>query len=142
MSKCIGVLRHMQRYFSYIRDSTDVQADWRRSWTYGRTSNAIDISKGSLTCPSKHRHGVTLFILLKILKKFKKKKKAISYCEKSPHFVVFYDIPGLKVITNTNLAQFIGGSNDLITFDTDSQIRICNNDVYRLNKRMTLITMV
>ena len=27
----IGVLRHMQRYFSHICDSTDVQADWRRS---------------------------------------------------------------------------------------------------------------
>ena len=25
--KCNGVLRHMQRYFSYIYDSTDVQAD-------------------------------------------------------------------------------------------------------------------
>ena len=24
---CIGVLRHMQQYFSYIFDSTDVQAD-------------------------------------------------------------------------------------------------------------------
>ena len=40
----------------------DVQADWRRSWTYGRAPNAIDISQGSLTCPSKHRHGTTLFI--------------------------------------------------------------------------------
>ena len=29
----------------------DVQADWRRSWTYGRAPNAIDISQGSLTCP-------------------------------------------------------------------------------------------
>ena len=40
----------------------DVQADWRRSWTYGRAPNAIDISQGSLTCPSKHRHGTNLFI--------------------------------------------------------------------------------
>ena len=40
----------------------DVQADWRRSLTYGRAPNAIDISQGSLTCPSKHRHGTTLFI--------------------------------------------------------------------------------
>ena len=24
---CIGALRHMQRYFSYICDGTDVQAD-------------------------------------------------------------------------------------------------------------------
>ena len=39
----------------------DVQADWRRSWTYGQASNAIGISQGSLTCPSKHRHGANLF---------------------------------------------------------------------------------
>ena len=48
----IGVLRHMQRYFSHICDGTDVQADWRRSCTYGWAPNAIDISQGSLTCPS------------------------------------------------------------------------------------------
>ena len=47
----IGVLRHMQRYFSHICDGTDVQADWR-SCTYGRAPNAIDISQGSLMCPS------------------------------------------------------------------------------------------
>ena len=52
----IGVLRHMQRYFSHICDGTDVQADWRRSrhrrknCTYGRAPNAIDILQGSLTC--------------------------------------------------------------------------------------------
>ena len=40
----IGVLRHMQRYFSHICDATDVQADWRRMCTYGRAPNAIDIS--------------------------------------------------------------------------------------------------
>ena len=39
----IGVLRHMQRYFSHICDDTDVQADWR-SCTYGRAPNAIEIS--------------------------------------------------------------------------------------------------
>ena len=48
----IGVLRHMQRYFSHKCDGTDVQAAWRRSCTYGRAPNAIDISQGSLTCPS------------------------------------------------------------------------------------------
>ena len=31
---------------------TYVQADWRRSCTYGRAPKAIDISQGSLTCPS------------------------------------------------------------------------------------------
>ena len=46
----------MQRYFSYIYDG---QADWRRNWTYGRASNAIYISQGSLTGPSKHRHEAT-----------------------------------------------------------------------------------
>ena len=40
----IGVLRHMQRCFSHICDGTDVQADWKRIWTYGRAPNAIDIS--------------------------------------------------------------------------------------------------
>ena len=40
----IDVLRHMQRYFSHICDGTDVQADWRRSSTYVRAPNAIDIS--------------------------------------------------------------------------------------------------
>ena len=41
----------------------DVQADQRR-WTYGRDPNVLDISKGSLTCPSKHRHGANLSIRL------------------------------------------------------------------------------
>ena len=40
----VCVLRHMQRYFSHICDDTDVQADWKRSCTYGRAPNAIDIS--------------------------------------------------------------------------------------------------
>ena len=34
----------------------------KKKLTYGRAPNAIDISQGSLTCPSKHRHGTTLFI--------------------------------------------------------------------------------
>ena len=34
------------------------------SCTYGRAPNAIDISKGSSTCPSKHRQGATLFLRL------------------------------------------------------------------------------
>ena len=42
----------MQRYFSHTCDGIDVQAAWRRSFTYGRAPNAIDISQGSLTCPS------------------------------------------------------------------------------------------
>ena len=48
----IGVIRHMQQDFSLKCDGTDVQADWRRSCTYGRAPNAIDISQGSLTWPS------------------------------------------------------------------------------------------
>ena len=38
-----GVLRQMQRYFSYTCDGIYVQADWRRS-CYGRDPNAIEIS--------------------------------------------------------------------------------------------------
>ena len=34
-----------------ICDGTDVQADWR-GCTYSRAPNAIEISQGSLTCPS------------------------------------------------------------------------------------------
>ena len=33
----------MERYSSFC-DGTDVQADWRRSCTYSRAPNAIDIS--------------------------------------------------------------------------------------------------
>ena len=44
VSECIGVLRHMQRYFSYICDGTESQADWWRSFTYDQALNAIDIS--------------------------------------------------------------------------------------------------
>ena len=43
VSECIGVLPHMQQYFSYICDGTDVQADWKRSCTYGQAPNALDI---------------------------------------------------------------------------------------------------
>ena len=59
----IGCLTSQGTIFQlYMWRHIDVQADWRRSWTYGRAPNAIDISQGSLTCPSKHRHGTTLFI--------------------------------------------------------------------------------
>ena len=46
----------------YMWRHIDVQADRRRSWTYGRAPNNIDISQGSSTCPSKHRHRTNLFI--------------------------------------------------------------------------------
>ena len=42
-NECIGVQSHMQWYFSYICDGTDMQADWRRSCNYGRAHNTIDI---------------------------------------------------------------------------------------------------
>ena len=35
----------------FCHGTVDMQADWR-SWTYGRAPNAIDISYGSLMCPS------------------------------------------------------------------------------------------
>ena len=44
------------------------------SCTFGRAPNAIDISYGSLTCPSKHRHGPPF---------------VYSYSEKPPHLVAF-----------------------------------------------------
>ena len=40
----VGVLRHVQRYVSRICDGIDVQTDCRRSCTYGRAPNAINIS--------------------------------------------------------------------------------------------------
>ena len=59
----IGCLTSQLTIFqSYMWRHIDVQADWRRSWTYGRAPNAIDISYGSLTCPSKPRHRTNLFI--------------------------------------------------------------------------------
>ena len=61
----IGVLRHMQRYFSHnIYDGTDVQADWR-SCTYGRAPNVIDILQGSLTCLSYTDTGPPFLCLLR-----------------------------------------------------------------------------
>ena len=61
-----------------ICDGTDVQADWRRSWscTYGRAPNAIDISQGSLTCPSYTDTGPTLLY--------------VDF-NTPPHLVAFYD---------------------------------------------------
>ena len=45
----IGILRNcltsqLTIFQSYMWRHIDVQADWRRSWTYGRAPNAIDIS--------------------------------------------------------------------------------------------------
>ena len=57
----------------------DVEADLIRSLTYGRATNAIDISKGSLTCPSKHRYWTTLFI---------------GDSDTPPKLVAFYDHAG------------------------------------------------
>ena len=36
---------------------------------------------GSLTCPSKHRHGANIWY---------------GYSEKPPHLVAFYDTPGIR----------------------------------------------
>ena len=40
IASCLGVLRHKQRYFSYICDGTDVQANGRRSLiiVWGKTT--------------------------------------------------------------------------------------------------------
>ena len=79
-SEWIGCLTSQLTIFqSYMWRHIDVQADWRRSLTYGRAPNAIDISQGSLTCPSQHRHGSTLFI---------------RWFRHTPHLVAFYDHAG------------------------------------------------
>ena len=65
MSEWISCLTSQLTIFqSYMWRHIDVQADWRRSRTYGRAPNVIDISFGSITCtcPSKHRHGTGIFI--------------------------------------------------------------------------------
>ena len=77
----ICVLRHMQRYFSHIRDGTDVQADWRRRCTYGRAPNAIDILQGSLTCPSYTNTGPPFLY---------------GESDTPPHLVAFYDTLGIR----------------------------------------------
>ena len=76
----IGVLRHMQRYFSHICEGTDVQADWI-SCTYGRAPNAIDISQGSLTCPSYTDTGPPFIY---------------GHSGTPPHLVAFYDTLGIR----------------------------------------------
>ena len=60
---------------------TGVHADWRRSCTYGRASNAIDISHGSLTCPS-----------------YTDKRPPFLYGDSDtpPHLVAFYDTLGIR----------------------------------------------
>ena len=77
----IGVLRHMQGYFSHICDNTDVQADWRRRCTCGRAPNGIYISQGSLTCPS-YTDTVPPFLY--------------GDSDTPPHLVAFYDTPGIR----------------------------------------------
>ena len=77
----IGVLRHMQRYFSHICDDTDVQVDWWRSCTYGRAPNAIEISQGSLTCPSYTDTGPPFLY---------------GDSDTPPHLVAFYDTLGIR----------------------------------------------
>ena len=77
----IGVLRHMQRYFRHICDGTDVQADGRRSCTYSRAPNAIDISQGSLTCPSYTDTGPSFLY---------------GDSDTPPYSVAFYDTLGIR----------------------------------------------
>ena len=62
MVEFICVLRQMQRYFSHICDGTDVQADWRRSCTYGLGSQRHRHFAGFFNVPVIHRHVTNLFI--------------------------------------------------------------------------------
>ena len=57
----------------------DVQADWRRSCTYGRAPNAIDISQDSLTCLSYTDTGPPVLY---------------GDSDTPPHFIAFYDHAG------------------------------------------------
>ena len=81
----------MQQYFSHICDGTDVQADWRRSCTYGRATNAIDISLGSLTCPSYTDTGPPFLY---------------GYSDTPSHLVAFYDTLEIRS-TYSQLKPFI-----------------------------------
>ena len=69
--ECIGCFVSHARIFQlYMPRHIDEQVDWRRSWTCGRAPNAIDISQGSLTCPSKYRQSQPFY----------------GYSKKLPHF--------------------------------------------------------
>ena len=57
VSECIDVLLHMQQYFSYICDGTDVQADWRSGLRLGSQCHRHFV--GFFNMPSKHWHGAT-----------------------------------------------------------------------------------
>ena len=99
----IGVLRLMQRHFSHkiICDGTDVQADWRRSCTYGRAPNAIDISQGSLTCPSYNDTGPPFLY---------------GDSDTPPHLVAFYDTLGIRrtysrLTPGVLTGEFVGASD-------------------------------
>ena len=77
---CIGCFTSRATIFQlYMWQHIDVEADWRRSWTYGRAPNAIDTFVGSLTCLSKHRHGANLLTVIP-------RNRSIS--------VAFYDMHG------------------------------------------------
>ena len=71
--------------------------NWRRNWTYGRAPNAIDISYGSLTCPSYTDTGPPFLY---------------GYSEKPPHLVAFSDTLGIRR-TNSRLE-----SHGVLTGDT------------------------
>ena len=69
-SVCIGVLHHLKRYFSYICDGTDVQADWRRSCTQSGAQ--------------RHRHFVGFFDVP--VQAPTRGQPFNGYSEKPPHF--------------------------------------------------------
>ena len=58
-----------------------LQADWRRSCTYGRAPNAIDILQGSLTCPSYTDTTPPFYTRVS---------------DAPPHLVAFYDTLGIR----------------------------------------------
>ena len=50
----------MQQYFSYIPVCYGTEKKLDLGWS----PNAIDISQGSLSCPSKNQHGTNLFTVI------------------------------------------------------------------------------
>ena len=106
----IGVLRHIQRYFSDTCDGKDVQADWKRSCTYGRAPNAIDISQGSLSArptPTQD-HPFLLY----------------SDSDTPPHLVAFFDTLGIwRTYSRLTAPASLGEGGGLLVVRSDSMGR-------------------
>ena len=106
----------MQRYFSHIGDGTDVQADWRISFIYGRAHNAIDISQGSLMCPSYTDTGQPFLY---------------GDYDTSPHLVPFYGTLGIqRTYSRLKPPGVLTGERKIYTaYEIRNTCRPENNDI-------------